>query len=105
MRGRGREAPHTRTAPLDRAVPVISFDYCYLSDRDDSKQSTSEPESPILVMWDGRSKVLFAHFVPAKGVDFDNLDAVLKYMPQTETDQATNVLHSAVIMNLPLLHS
>ena len=29
-------------------------------------------------MWDSRTKALFAHLIPAKGTDFENLDAVLK---------------------------
>ena len=29
-------------------------------------------------MWDSKTKALFAHLVPAKGTDFEGLDAVLK---------------------------
>ena len=29
-------------------------------------------------MWDSRSKGLFAHLIPAKGTDFEGLEAVLK---------------------------
>ena len=75
VRGRGCEAPHTRTQAPDSAIPVISWDYCYLSEKQDS---TSEPESPTLVMWDSRTKALFAHLIPSKGTDFDDLEAVLK---------------------------
>ena len=29
-------------------------------------------------MWDSRTKGLYAHIVPAKGTDYDGLDAVVK---------------------------
>ena len=36
VRGRGTEAPHSRVKPPDSAVPVISWDYCYLSSNKDN---------------------------------------------------------------------
>ena len=78
VRGRGCEAPHSRIETPESAVPTISWDYCYLSSSRDAPEPSSENESPVLVMWDSRTKGLFAHIVPAKGTDFEGLDAVLK---------------------------
>jgi len=78
VRGRGTEAPHSRVKPPESAVPVISWDYCYLSSSKDNPDPASGSESPVLVMWDSRSKGLFAHLVPSKGTDYEELDAVLK---------------------------
>ena len=78
VRGRGCEAPHSRIDTPESAVPTISWDYCYLISSRDAPEPTSENESPVLVMWDSRTKGLFAHIVPAKGTDFEGLDAVLK---------------------------
>ena len=80
VRGRGTEGPHSRVKPPDSAVPVISWDYCYLSSSSHTKPDlTPTHESPVLVMWDSRSKGLFARLVPSKGTDFEGLDIVLKY--------------------------
>jgi hypothetical protein len=78
VRGRGTEAPHSRVKPSESAVPILSWDYCYLSSSKDNPNPDSEHESPVLVMWDSRTKGLFAHLIPAKGLDYEGLDAVLK---------------------------
>ena len=78
VRGKGTEAPHSRVKPPDSALPVISWDYCYLSSSIDNPAPTTDQESPVLVMWDSRSKGPFAHIVPAKGTDFDGLETALK---------------------------
>ena len=83
VRGRGTEGAHSRTSPPPSALPVLSWDYCYLSSaRRDAPNApargSDESESPVLVMWDSRSKGLYAHIVPAKGVEYEGLEAVLK---------------------------
>ena len=48
VRGKRCEGHHFRTHPPDSAVPVISWDYCYLSSSADSSETQSELESPVL---------------------------------------------------------
>jgi len=74
VRGRGRDDRHSAARRGDDEVPIISFDYCYLSSRacmhDAPEDEGSEgPQNPVLVMWDSRSRSLFAHVVAATGVD------------------------------------
>ena len=80
VRGRGREAAHSSSSRPETGIPVISWDYCYLTSRKDASGKAtlpSEPtefaptESPVLVMWDSKSKGPFARIVPGKGVDFE----------------------------------
>ena len=88
MNGRGKEAAHTSVPGAPHAVPILSWDYCYLSSIYDKSSSTgsttpptpssNEPESPVLVMWDSKSKGLYAHILPAKGVDYEGLEIALK---------------------------
>ena len=49
-----------------------------MSGKRDSQDSTSEHKSPILVMWDSRTKAVFAHLIPPKGIDYDGIEAFLK---------------------------
>lgn len=59
---------------------MLSWDYCFLS----SKQKADDPEaekdgqSPVLVMWDSKGKGLHAHILPHKGVDYPDLEKVVK---------------------------
>ena len=75
VRGRGREAAHSCSIRPETAIPVLSWDYCYLTSRKDASGEaivSSEPselgsaESPVLVMWDSKSKGPFARIVPGK---------------------------------------
>ena len=77
VRGRGSEAAHASTKPLPSALPVLSWDYCYLSSREEAR-AAADGESPVLVMWDSKGKGLGAHIIPAKGVDFEGIDKVLR---------------------------
>ena len=43
VRGRGTEAPHSRVKPPDSAIPIISWDYCYLSSSKDSPDPRTGP--------------------------------------------------------------
>ena len=53
-------------------VPVVSWDYCFLGARNRTSETEVEQrgDSPVLVMHDGVTKSIFAHLIPAKGVDF-----------------------------------
>ena len=79
VRGRGCEAAHSSTKPPATALPVLSWDYCFLSSKNDKDRRASDEEAerdgqtPVLAMWDSRSKGFYAHFVPAKGVDNPSL--------------------------------
>ena len=69
----GREMAHTCSS-ASREIPVISMDYCFLSKRGlfDHGEWTPLPGEQalkILIVRDSRSKVVFAHAVPTKGVD------------------------------------
>ena len=76
LEGRGREFGHdaSRGDKEARATPVVSFDYCFLSDRGDVLThddfvAAGEAAIRILVVRDSKSKSVFAHVVPSKGVD------------------------------------
>ena len=76
LEGRGREFAHEhhRGDKDARSLPVISFDYCFVGDVGDIKsaadfEAAGEGAIKILVVRDGRSKSVFAHVVPVKGVD------------------------------------
>ena len=90
VRGRGSEAAHSSSKQLETAMPVLSFDYCYLSTREEARvareaapdthalAAETSAESPVLVMWDSKGKGIHAHVMPAKGIDFEGLDKVLR---------------------------
>ena len=76
LEGRGREFGHEhgRGTKDDRSTPVVSFDYCFLSDNgnvttDVEFADAGESAIKLLVARDSKSKALFAHVVPVKGVD------------------------------------
>ena len=76
LEGRGREFGHgCHNGTKDpRASPVVSFDYCFISDHgevetDEQFVSAGDGAAKVLVVRDSRSKALFAHVVPSKGVD------------------------------------
>ena len=76
LEGRGREFGHEahRGDKGEQAMPVISFDYAFISDRGEVKgqehvEQAGETAAKLLIIRDSRSKSVFAHVVPAKGVD------------------------------------
>ena len=71
VHGRGPDDRHGAAKRDEFEIPVISFDYCFLSSRvcTQDRPEGDNPEDPVLVMWDSRSKSIFAHMVAAKGVD------------------------------------
>ena len=96
VRGRSQEAAHSSSQPSPTTLPVISWDYYFLStsgiDADDVTgrvipPSDSDPlqisaESPGLVMWDSKTKGLYSHLLPAKGVDYAELEKVLRLVSE-----------------------
>ena len=76
LEGRGREFGHS-TKSGDKepgAAPVVSFDYAFVGDNgeiatQEEFESAGEGAVKILVIRDSRSKAVFAHVVPVKGVD------------------------------------
>ncbi len=76
--GRSRRDP--RTGMGKTGVPVLSFDYCFLS----KEQSDQEAEAlPILVITDSWSSYLWAFMVPKKGADIYALDCFLRAIDET----------------------
>ena len=76
LEGRGRELGHEahRGDKDVRASPVIAFDYCFLSDKgeivsQEGFEAAGDGAAKVLVIRDSRSKSVFAHVVPSKGVD------------------------------------
>ena len=65
IRGRGLSSGHfARKTPEESQVPTISIDYCFLGD-----ETTRDTDLPVLVVRDRRTKSVWAHPVPAKGVE------------------------------------
>ena len=78
MQGRGRVERHQ----LDDGskILVLSLDYCFLRARNrfGEAEVAQRGDSPVLVMHDGVTKSFWAHFIPAKGVDFPSYEKVVK---------------------------
>ena len=58
----------------ERCTPIVSFDYCFVSDIGDvtdekGYEAAGDSAAKILVARDSKSKSVFAHVVPRKGVD------------------------------------
>eukprot|EP00435_Cladocopium_sp_Y103_P027107 s1055_g6.t1 len=66
IRGRGLSSGHfsRRSEAEEQQVPTISVDYMFLGD-----ESTRDTDLPVLVVRDRRTKAVWAHPVPAKGVE------------------------------------
>ena len=76
LEGRGREFGHgNQTGAKDHnACPVVSFDCDFLSDQDEivsqeGFEVAGEGAAHILFVRNSKSKAVFAHVVPAKGID------------------------------------
>ena len=90
VRGRGRNRSHRGRDHTADQVPVISFDYGFLSnkanpeDKEEYARLDAEAEasgqSPVLCLRDRKSHEVFWYLVPRKGVSFathDNLVTIL----------------------------
>ena len=90
IEGKGREFGHSTRAKEQSDVPTVSFDYAFLSDGEeiltqDAFDAAGESVVKLLVVRDDRSKALFAHVVPKKGIDekgfsVDSLVADIKWL-------------------------
>ena len=74
--GRGQEFGHDCQSGTKepRASPVVSFDYAFVSDHgevtsQEGFEAAGDGAVKILVVRDSRSKAVFAHVVPHKGLD------------------------------------
>ena len=76
VQGRGRAERHQEDGQKEledsSKVPVVSWDYCFLGTKNRASEVEVEQrgDSPVLVMHDSVTKSIFAHLIPAKGVDF-----------------------------------
>ena len=74
MEGRGREFGKRCFAKESSATPMVSFDFAFLSDGEDIEthlefETVGENAAKNLVGRDDRSKAMFGHVVPRKGID------------------------------------
>ena len=76
LEGRGREFGHMQSKgdKDETRTPVIAFDYCFISDggdivTEDEFQAAGDGAAKVLVARDSKSRAVFAHVVPSKGVD------------------------------------
>ena len=77
VEGRGREMGHHAVETNARSVPTISFDYMFMNSKGDAVENiitdggtdVHDDGIKVLVVKDSRSKAIFAHVVPEKGVD------------------------------------
>ena len=95
LEGRGRSFGHSNMQGEkdERSTPVVSFDYAFISDVGDvitqeDFESAGEGAAKVLVVRGSKSKSVFAHVVPAKGIDekgfsIDVLVADIKWMGYT----------------------
>ena len=84
VQGRGRAERHQEDGRKEledgSKVPVVSWDYCFLGTKNRASEVEVEQrgDSPVLVMHDSVTKSIFAHLIPAKGVDFPSCEKVVK---------------------------
>ena len=64
VRGRGRSYSHIQRDKSEEVVTTISIDYGFFG-----SEESPDKENPVLVVKDRRSKALWAHLVPSKGVE------------------------------------
>ena len=77
VEGRGREFGHRTVVKESSATPTISFDYAFLSDGEEIEtqeafEAAGEGAVKLLIVRDDKSKAIFGHVVPRKGMDEKN---------------------------------
>ena len=79
MQGRGRCLAHRSSDHADDVIPVISWDYGFLSSKDDEAETEEDVsgQSPVLAARDRMSQSVFWYVVPHKGTDFDTFGALV----------------------------
>ena len=70
VRGKAKAMKHVRVAHSEEQVPVICVDYCFMNSKDDTviTEDTQSKHSPVLVVRDRWTRMVFAHVLPYKGV-------------------------------------
>ena len=70
VRGKAKAMRHVRVDHSEEQVPVISVDYCFMNSKDDTviTEDTQSKHSPVLVVRDRWTKMVFVHVLPYKGV-------------------------------------
>ena len=70
VRGKAKAMKHVRVDHSEEQVPVISVDYCFMNSKDDTviTEDTQSKHSPVLVVRDRWTRMVFAHVLPYKGV-------------------------------------
>ena len=92
VRGRCREWGHSggSSGSDGGKVPIISFDYGYLCQRDNTpeEQRTAEANgsNPLLVMWDSMTKAPYTWLLPAKGLDYLTVDHAIDQVARALTE-------------------
>ena len=106
MEGRGREFGHNRVVRESSSTPTVSFDYASLSDGEEIEtqeayEAAGESAVQLLVVRDDKSKAIFGHVVPKKGIDekhfvVDSLVEDVKWLGYTkltlESDNDTAIV-------------
>ena len=71
VHGQGREDRHLRDSK-SRTVPILHYDYGFLTEKDEEdvrlKRKELSQVTRLLIGRDSRSKMLFAHMIPRKGI-------------------------------------
>ena len=79
VRGKGREDRHTGSSQKDEymGIPKLASDYFYIGQRrpigrqerqEAEEEAEKDGQTPVIVIKDTRSKAIFAHACPCKGV-------------------------------------
>ena len=74
VRGKGRNFAHFMAAAAEREIPVLAADYCFMCG------DGSDLESPVLVMADTATAMIFAHAVDRKGADAEVMNLIMADM-------------------------
>ena len=72
VEGFGRERGHFRKPDTETHGPIVSFDYMFLKktgEYGECEEDVADGGIKILVVKDSKSKAIFAHVVPQKGID------------------------------------
>ena len=70
VRGKAKAMRHMKVDHLEEQVLVISVDYCFMNSKDDTDitDDIQSKHSPVLVVRNRWTKMIFAHVLPYKGV-------------------------------------
>ena len=106
VRGKGLTTAHKRLVDdLGRRVPEVSMDYFYMGDKDDISL-------PLLIIRDNKSKRVFTHSLPSKGVHQYSVAIAARSIKQlgyaqailkTDTERPIVALRSELIKQMPSL--